>query len=113
MVTLISTPAYVEQVSPEILCRWVATESPNNFRLHRHDFDIVSVANNGGYLQITVGVGLFTGAEDDIIAVYNKSLDAMYSGTVETGSTDTIIETDIPFMAGFDPRTRRLTRTGP
>jgi len=103
MVTLISTPAYVEQVSPEILCRWVATESPNNFRLHRHDFDIVSVANNAGYLQITVGAGLFTGAVDDVIAVYNKSLDAMYSGTVETGSTDTIIETDIPFMAGFDP----------
>jgi hypothetical protein len=103
MVTLISTPEYVKQVSPEIVSRWVATESPNNFRLHRHDFDIVSVANNGGYLQITVGAGLFTGQEADVISVYNKTLDAMYLGTVETGSTDTVIETDIPFITGFDP----------
>jgi len=103
MVTLISTPEYIEQVTPEIVCRWVATESPNNFRLHRHDYDVVSVANNGGYLQITVAAGTYDGMENDVIAVYNKSLNAMYLGTVETGTTDTVIETDIPFIAGFDP----------
>jgi hypothetical protein len=103
MITLISTPAYVEQVSPEILCRWVATESPNNFRLHRHDYDVVSAANNGGFLQITVAAGTYDGAENDVIAVYNKSLNAMYLGTVDAGTTTTVIETDIPFITGFDP----------
>jgi len=103
MITLISTPAYIKQVTPAVICRWVATESPNNFRLLRHDFDIVSAANNAGNLQATVAAGTFTGAIGDVIAVYNKTLDAIYVGTVAAGSTDTIIETDIPFITGFDP----------
>jgi len=103
MVTLISTPEYVEQISPEVVCRWVATESPNNFRLHRHDFDIVSVANNGGNLRITVSAGTYTGQVGNVINVYNKTLNAMYLGAVQAGSTTTVIETNIPFIAGFDP----------
>ena len=53
MITLISTPEYVKQTSPEIISSWLATESPNNFRLLRHDYDVVSAVDNGGYLQIT------------------------------------------------------------
>jgi len=103
MITLISTPEYVEQVSPEIVCRWVATESPVNFRFQRRDYDILSAANNAGYLRLTVAAGTFDGTDGDVIAVYNKTLDAMYAGTVQTGSTTTIIDTDIPFITGFDP----------
>ena len=103
MITLVSTPAYLKNTTPEIVSRWLATESPNNFRLWRHDFDIVSAANNGGNLRITVAAGTFNGTEDDLIVVFNKRLNAMYSGTVQAGSTNTIIDTDIPFITGFDP----------
>lgn len=103
MIDLISTPEYVEQTSPEIISRWVATESPNNFRLLRHDFDIVSVVNNAGYLQITVAAASYDGQVGNSISVFNKTLNAMYLGTVLTGSTSTVIETDIPFLTGFDP----------
>lgn len=103
MITLISTPEYVKQTSPEIISSWLATESPNNFRLLRHDYDVVSAVDNGGYLQITVGAGTFDGQVGDVITVYNKTLNAMFLGEVETGSTTTVIETNIPFQTGFDP----------
>jgi len=103
MITLISTPEYVESVSPSVISKWLATESPNNFRLLRHDFDIVTAANNGGYLQATVAAASYTGAVGNVIAVYNKTLDAVFVGTVVAGSTTTTIETDIPFVTGFDP----------
>lgn len=102
-IELISTPAYVEQVLPEILCRWLATESPNNFRLLRQDFPVLSAADNLGALRLTVAAGTFTGQVGNIIAVYNRTLDAMYSGEVQAGSTTTIIDTDIGFIDGFDP----------
>ena len=103
MITLISTPEYVKQTSPEIISSWLATESPNNFRLLRHDYDVVSAVDNGGYLQITVAAGTFDGQVGDVITVYNKTLNAMFLGEVETGSTTTVIETNIPFQTGFDP----------
>jgi len=108
MITLISTPEYIEQVLPEIICRWVATESPNNFRLLRHDFDIVSAANNGGFLRITVAAASYNGNAGNVITVYNKTLDAMFTGEVQAGSTTTIIDTDIVFQAGFDPTDEAL-----
>lgn len=104
MITLISTPEYVEATSPaEIVCRWVATESPNNFRLLRHDWDIVTAADNGGYLRITVAAGTYTGTAGNQISVYNKTLDAIYTGEVQAGSDTTTIDTDIVFITGFDP----------
>jgi hypothetical protein len=103
MITLVSTPEYIEQVSPEIVCRWVATESPNNFRLLRHDWDIVTAVSNGGNLRLTVAAGTFTGVAGDQITVFNQTLNAMYLGTVQAGSTTTTIDTDIPFITGFDP----------
>jgi len=103
MIELISTPEYVEQVLPEILCRWVATESPNNFRLLRQDFPVLTAVDNAGALRLTVVAGTFTGQVGNIITVYNRTLDAMYSGEVQAGSTTTVIDTDIGFIDGFDP----------
>ena len=103
MITLFSTPAYVEQASPEILCRWLATESPNNFRLLRHDWDIVSADPYNGGLLLQLTVAGYTGTEGHQITVYNRTLDAMYSGVVQAESTDTIIYTNIKFILGFDP----------
>ena len=103
MITLVSTPEHVVQATPEVTCRWLATESPNNFRLLRRDFDIVSAADNGGALRLTVGAGLFNGSEGDHVSVFNRTLNAMFVGEVQAGSTDTIIDTNIAFQAGFDP----------
>lgn len=111
MITLISTPEYVEPLTPSIISYWLATESPNNFRLLRHDFNIVTASDNGGFLQLTFAAGTFTGQIGDVISVYNKTLDAMYSGTVAAGSGTTTVETDIVFRAGFDPTDTALDPT--
>lgn len=101
MITLISTPEYIEQVTPEIVSRWVATESPVNFRLLRHDFDIVTASNNGGLLQMTVAAGTYNGNIGNTIAIFNKSLNSISTGKV-TNSDGTTISTDIPFVSGFN-----------
>jgi hypothetical protein len=111
MITLVSTPEYIEHVSPEVVSRWVATESPVNFRLLRHDFDIVTATNNAGFLRMTVAAGTFTGNVGDTISVYNKSLDASYTGIVQAGSTTTTIDTDITFITGFAPSDTALDPT--
>jgi hypothetical protein len=103
MITLISTPEYSDSVSPPNISRWVATESPNNFRLHRHDFDIVTAVNNGGKLRLTVAAGTYLGTTGDIVSIFNKTLNAMYVGNTITGTGTTTIDTDIPFIAGFAP----------
>jgi hypothetical protein len=102
-ITLISTPAHVKQVSPPIISRWLATESENNFRLFRHDFDIVTAVNNAGFLQLTVAAGTYSGTTGDIVSVFNKTLNAMYVGTATAGTGTTTINTDIPYLAGFAP----------
>lgn len=103
MITLISTPAYSDSVSPPNISRWVATESPNNFRLFRHDFNIVTATNNAGLLWLTVTAGTYTGTTGDIISVFNKTLNAMYVGKTTAGTGTTTIKTDIPFLTGFAP----------
>lgn len=102
-ITLISTPEYSDSVSPPNISRWVATESENNFRLFRHDFDVVTAVDNGGFLRLTVAAGTYSGTTGDIVSVFNKTLDAMYVGTTTAGTDTTTIETDIPYLAGFDP----------
>lgn len=100
-VTILSTPAHAFDVSPEILSRWLATESPNNFRLQRKDFAVTNQADSGGYLRLTLGAS-FTGQEGDAIAVYNSTNGAMYIGTVtDVPSPATTITTDIPWEAGM------------
>lgn len=103
MITLISTPSHSDSVSPPNISRWVATESPNNFRLFRHDFEILTAGNSGGLLYLTVVPGSYSGVADDVISVFNKSLNEMYVGTVEYLPNNYTILTDIPFIAGFDP----------
>jgi hypothetical protein len=103
MITLISDPSYTIQVSPEIKSRWVASESPNNFRLHRHDFDIVTATNHAGLLWLTVAAGTYSGTTGDVISVFNKTLNAMYVGNTTAGTGTTTIKTDIPFLTGFAP----------
>ena len=65
MITLISTPEYTDS---DGTYRWLATESPNNFRLLRRDWLCNAPVNNGGYLQITVTED-FTGKRMIFIAV--------------------------------------------
>lgn len=103
MITLVKTPDHVKSVSPPITSRWLATESPNNFTLLRHDHDIVTASNNSGKLRLTVSANTFDGQVGDQITVFNKSLNAMFAGMVETGSDTTTVETSIPYQAGFDP----------
>lgn len=96
MITLISTPEYdVDRAEP---CRWLATESPNNFRLLRQDY-FCSGANNGGKLRVTTTEN-FMGADDDDIAVYCANTNQMYVGTVTNiDVTLRIIDTDIDWVA--------------
>jgi hypothetical protein len=101
---LISTPAYVIQVSPEIISRWLATESPNNFRLLRTDFVVNAQAQGGSpsVTQVTATTD-FTGNVGDDIAIHDTTLDKMYIGTViaiDAGLRD--ILTDIDWVAGMD-----------
>jgi len=104
MIVLISTPEYITNVSPEIISRWVATESPNNFRLHRRDFDIVTAVSYGAtLLRLTVAAGTYGGSVGSVISVYNKTLDAMFLGEVLAGSGTTTIDTNIKFITGFAP----------
>jgi len=102
MIELISTPEHITQVSPEIVSRWLATESPNNFRLQRKDFVVTGESDNGGFLELTLALD-FDGSLNDVIAVYNATNGVMYVGTI-TGlySPATTVLTDIPWVAGMD-----------
>ena len=102
MITLVSTPEHITQVSPEIVSRWLATESPNNFRLQRKDFVVTGEADNGGFLELTLDSD-FTGALGDVIAVYNAYNEAMYTGTIAgLYSPATTVLTDIAWEATMD-----------
>jgi len=98
---LISTPAIELQVTPPIISRWVATESPNNFRLLRTDFLVTGQSNNGGFVELDLSTD-FTGDEGDAIAVYNVTDGQMYIGeVVSMTSPPTTLLTDIPWVAGM------------
>jgi hypothetical protein len=102
-VTLISTPVYEEtSVSPAIAKRWVATESPINFRLLRKDFVGSSEADSGGYLQITLAAP-YTGQVGNDIVAHSAHNDAVYIGKVtDIASPATTITTDITWDAALD-----------
>lgn len=101
MITLISVPAYSDLASPPNICRWVATESPNNFRLLRQDW-LVTGANAGGFLQLT-SASDYTGNVADDIAVYCSATNQMYVGKVTNiDGTFRIITTDIVWVAGMN-----------
>ena len=101
MITLISTPEYPDPLDPLIICRWLATESPCNFRLHRQDWMTITPINSGGFLGITTTTD-FTGNEDDVVSLYDATTNSMYVGTItniDAGLRDLI--TDIPWVAGM------------
>jgi len=103
MITLISTPEYAEPTDPSIICRWLATESPNNFRLLRRDWLVDTPANVGGFLQVTASE-LFTGNDGDIISIYDSFNDSMLVGTITNiDGTFLVLTTDIPYVATIDP----------
>ena len=99
-ITLISTPEYAEPLDPDIISRWLATESSNNLRLFRQDWLISSSIDNGGFLEITTSTA-FTGANGDSIAVYNLTNDAMYVGLI-TNVAGNVLTTDIVWVFGMD-----------
>ncbi len=102
MITILSDPSHVIQVSPEIRSRLLATESPNNFRLQRKDFIVTFQSNSSGLLSIELSSD-YTGIVGNSISVYNATNDSMYTGTVTTiASPATSIDTDIPWVAGMD-----------
>jgi hypothetical protein len=107
MITLISTPEYVDPADPSVICRWLATESPNNFRLLRRDFIVYSgtSVSSGGFLRFRLSSS-YTGATTNAIAVYDSTTDSMYVGTVTAIGTSAIandlITTDIVFTAGMN-----------
>jgi hypothetical protein len=105
MITIQSDPSHVVQVSPEIVSRYLATESPNNFRLLRTDFIVTGSASSGGSpetLELELSTE-FTGGIGDVIAVYNATNGAMYTGSVTAiSSPATTITTDIPWIAGMN-----------
>jgi len=101
---LISTPEYPEPLDPTIICRWVATESPINFRLSRKDYAVTLSANNGGFLQITITpspTGVVPVINDNI-AVYDETTDAMFVGTLTNVAGYPVLVTDIVWVDGME-----------
>ena len=97
---LISTPGEVVQVTPEVVDRWLATESPNNFRLLRTDFLASTQRESGGYLEIDTTTD-YTGDVGNSIAVYNTTTGTMKTGMVTAlSSPPTTITTDITWVPG-------------
>jgi hypothetical protein len=83
MITLVSDPSYSDNASPENISRWLATESPNNFRLHRLDFNVISIADVGSPSATTLTLDSdYTGTEGNVISLYSDHNGAMYTGTI-------------------------------
>lgn len=97
MIHLISTPEYPDPVDPSIICRWVATESPNNFRLQRRDYDLAGYSNSGGFLAFNPNPA-FTGVVNDSITVVDAAGNT-YTGIITDVSAPAAIITDIPYTS--------------
>jgi hypothetical protein len=97
---LISTPGEIIQVTPELVNRWLATESPNNFRLLRTDFLASDQHESGGFIQIDTTTD-YTGNVGNSISVYDATTGTMKTGTVTAlSSPPTTITTDITWVPG-------------
>ena len=92
VITLVSTPEYTEGVDT---FRWLATESPNNFRLLRQDYDITTPSNSGGFLALGLSEA-FAGADNDSIIVTDTAGNT-YAGTVTDASNPLNLITDIAY----------------
>jgi hypothetical protein len=102
-ITLITDPSYEIQVSPAIKSRWLATESPNNFRLLRRDWIVSAIAAAGSptvsLLTVTTD---YTGTVGSVIALYSAHNGAMYTGEVLViDAALREITTSIDFVTGM------------
>jgi len=102
-ITLVNTPACHNEDDPSIISRWVATECPILFTLLRRDWYVISTFDNGGLVGINI-LGDFTGNDDDVIALYDETTGAMYTGTITDSSAAPILLTDITYVAGMEFR---------
>ena len=103
MITLISTPEYPEPTDPTVISRWLATESPNNFRLFRQDWIVGTPVNNGGFLQVTATTQ-YTGGLTNSIAIYDAFSGVMLTGTITNIAPGLVdLTTDIPYAATINP----------
>lgn len=101
MITLISTPDYHDPIDPTIVSRWLATESPNNFRLLRRDW-VTSGADNGGFLELTLS-DIYTGNVTNDISVICAATNQVYTGKVTNiDGTFLIVTTDIVWVVGMN-----------
>jgi len=99
-ISILSDPSHVIQVSPEIVSRLVATESPNNFQLQRRDFMI----ENGSYYDSTHSslslseAGIYS-IGDSILVI--DSLNNSYPGTITNiiGSPQETVIINIPWSS--------------
>jgi hypothetical protein len=102
-VTILSDPSYVVRVSPEIISRVIATESPNNFQLQRRDF---LVNNASAYDSTHTGLDVDEndyGIGDSILLIDTDGND--YPGTITDiiSSPQQLVIVDIPFSTMILP----------
>ena len=97
MITLISTPEYPDPLDPSVICRWVATESPNNFRLQRRDYILAGYSNVGGYLAFNPAPA-YTGLVGYSVTVVD-TLGNTYTGLITNIGTPAAIRTDILYAS--------------
>jgi hypothetical protein len=101
---LIDTPHWDDLITPSVL-RWVATESPINFRLSRQDYIVTGHVDDGtGHLKITIipSITAVLPVLNDDIAVYDEVTNSMYIGTLTDVSAYPILITDIHYVAGMN-----------
>jgi hypothetical protein len=90
----------VVQVTPEVINRWLATESPNNFRLLRTDFLANDQRESGGFLQIDLTTD-YLGDVGNLISVFDVTTGTMKTGLVTAlSSPPTTMTTDIVWIPG-------------
>lgn len=101
---LIDTPHWDDLITPSIL-RWVATESPINFRLQRRDYAVTTHVDDGtSHLKITItpSVTAVIPVINDEIAVYDYTTNAMLVGTLTDVTGYPVLITDIDYVAGMN-----------
>jgi hypothetical protein len=97
MITLISTPEYVDPLDPSVICRWVATESPNNFRLQRRDYVLAGYSNVGGYLAFNPAPA-YSGIVGNSVTVVDTAGNT-YVGLITNTGIPAAIVTDILYAS--------------
>ena len=99
-ISILSDPSHVIQVSPEIISRLVATESPNNFQLQRRDFLIENGASyDSTHSALSMSEAGIYSIGDSIMVIDNLS--NSYPGVITDiiGSPQEVVIIDIPWTS--------------